>query len=119
MKSLRKTIRKILLENQAHYDKLARLTCTGELENIKQAIDLAESMGYIDQLEYKHRTGEAFGLALGDYEDHLWYFYPVKAFEATLMEEYQKQGSKDGYFTIKPLRKDQLMIRLERDLIGW
>ena len=118
MKSLRKTIRKILVENQAHYDKLARLICTGELENIKQAIDLAESMGYIHQLEYKHRDGEAFGLAFNQYEDHLWYFYPVKPFEATLMEEFQKQP-KNRDFTIKPLRKDQLMIRLERDLIGW
>ena len=118
MKRLRKTIRTILLENQAHYNKLARLMCTGEIESINQAMDLAESMGYIDRVEYIYRDGEAFGLAFNHYEDHRWFFYPVKPFETTLMEEFQKQP-KNRDFTIKPLRKDQLMIRLERDLIGW
>ena len=62
MKSLRRTIRKILLENQAHYDKLAKLLCSGDLESIEQAVDLAETMGYIHLVEYKYRDGEAFGL---------------------------------------------------------
>ena len=118
MNQLRKTIRKILLENQAHYDKLARLMCTGEVESINQAMKLAESMGYIDRVEYIYRDGEAFGLALGEYEDHRWFFYPVKPFEATLMAEWEKkQRVNRSAFVIKPLRKGQLMIRLERDLL--
>ena len=47
MKTLRKTIRSILLENQEHYGKLAKLILTGEKESIVQALELAEAIGYI------------------------------------------------------------------------
>ena len=118
MKQLRRTIRKILLENQAHYDKLARLMCTGEIESINQAVSFAESLGYINQVEYIYRDGEDFGLAFNHYEDHRWFFYPVKEFEVTLMAEWKKkQRTNRSAFVIKPLRKGQVMIRLERDLI--
>ena len=86
---LRQIIRQILQENQAHYDKLAKLLCSGDLESIEQAVDLAETMGYIDLVEYKHRNHKDFGLAFDSYEDHRWWFNPVKPFEAVLMAEWE------------------------------
>ena len=56
MKQLRKTIRRILLENQSHFDKIADLICSEKLENIQQALELAEGMGYIDGYTYKEET---------------------------------------------------------------
>lgn len=51
MKLLRETVRKILLENNhEYYETLASLFC-GPLESIRQAIDLAESIGLIQLLE--------------------------------------------------------------------
>ena len=47
MKQLRKTIRRILLENQQHFEKLAKMIATGEKESIIQALELAEAVGYI------------------------------------------------------------------------
>ena len=38
MISLRKTIRKILLENQQHYDKLVTLMVNDEIQNVRQKI---------------------------------------------------------------------------------
>ena len=55
MKQLRRTIRKILLENQSHYEKLARLI-TGpdgipDVPSVDQAISLGEALGYIEVLD--------------------------------------------------------------------
>ena len=50
MKSLRRTIQKILLEQteeQSHFDKLANMIYSKDIETQKQAIELAETMGYI------------------------------------------------------------------------
>ena len=52
MASLRKTIRKILLENQHHYEKLATLICSEDLENIHQAFELASSIEAVGHIEY-------------------------------------------------------------------
>ena len=48
MKQLRRTIRKILLENQSHESKLIELIATGDHENIIQALDLADAIGVIE-----------------------------------------------------------------------
>lgn len=48
--------RRILSENDAHYNKIADLICSEKLENIQQALELAEGMGYIDGYTYKEET---------------------------------------------------------------
>ena len=51
---LRRTIRRVLMENQSHYEKLAALlTGNGNprVELISQAISLGEALGYISVIE--------------------------------------------------------------------
>jgi hypothetical protein len=52
-RQLRETIREILLENTADYDKIVTLLVEGTLDSIKQGIELAEAMGYAHNVEYK------------------------------------------------------------------
>ena len=52
MKLLRQTIRKILLENTGHYDKIATLLCARDPATINQGIELAKTMGYITKSSY-------------------------------------------------------------------
>ena len=52
MKTLRQTIRKILLENQQHFDKLAPLICSEDWEKINHAFELARHMEYVGHVEY-------------------------------------------------------------------
>lgn len=52
MKSLRKTIRKILLENNGPYEKIATLLCTRDPVSINQGMELAKAMGYITKSSY-------------------------------------------------------------------
>ncbi len=47
MKTLRKTIRRLILENQGHYEKLAVLLSSAEVASVSQAISLGESLGYL------------------------------------------------------------------------
>ena len=115
MKSLRKTIRKILLENQAHYDKLAGLICTEKRDNIEQAIELAKTMGYIDNVHRSHLRG---------YRSHTihWQFDILdKAFEDAITHTYeQPRGRYEGklrdfgleWHASKPYRpKSKLSLR--------
>ena len=48
MKTLRRTIQKILLENQSHEEKLISLISSGDHENIIQALELADTLGLIE-----------------------------------------------------------------------
>ena len=57
-KRLRKTIRKILIENQQHYEKLAALIVPGQKEDVKQAMELLDAVGYAD-VEYKQSEWHA------------------------------------------------------------
>ena len=50
-KQLRNTIRKLILENQEHYEKLAILITSGDFESINQAIDLADTLGYLELID--------------------------------------------------------------------
>ena len=54
MKQLRRTIRKILLENQQHYEKLVSMILTKDLDNINQALELALAMGYVADLQHSN-----------------------------------------------------------------
>ncbi len=48
---LRNTIRKLILENQEHYEKLAMLITSPDFESINQAIDLADTLGYLELID--------------------------------------------------------------------
>ena len=52
MKTLRKVIRRIILENQQHYEKLVTLIIDDTIENVRQGTELADAMGYIQELDY-------------------------------------------------------------------
>ena len=56
MKQLRRTIRKLILENQSHFNKIADLICSEKLENINTALELARGMEYIGDYTYKVET---------------------------------------------------------------
>ena len=60
MKQLRRTIRRLILENYPvendHYNKIADLICSEKIESIHQALELAEAMEYIDGYTYKEET---------------------------------------------------------------
>ncbi len=53
MKQLRRTIRKILLENKSHEDKLIEMIATGDAANVIQALELADSIGLIEIIKFK------------------------------------------------------------------
>ena len=72
MKRLRKTIRRIILENQNHFDKLIKLMSTERVEDITNALELAITLGYIGEYNYKKMT------FLGQPPKHLWYVYGPK-----------------------------------------
>ena len=50
MKQLRRTIRRLIQENQEHYDKLALYLLEGDpvSESVPHAIELAETLGYLE-----------------------------------------------------------------------
>ena len=104
MKQLRRTIRKILLENNDHYEKLAVMLCSGDLESINQAIELAEAMGYIHRVEYE--------LWEQHYHVHRWTFSAVKPFEAVLIEEWGKRTTYNPDFVIYPKRNHSIGNKL-------
>ncbi len=53
MKQLRRTIRKILLENESHEDKLIEMIATGDAANVIQALELADAIGLIEIIKFK------------------------------------------------------------------
>ena len=52
MKHLRRAIRRILLENTQHYDKIVKLVMTCDSENVNTALMLGEIMGYLEIVSY-------------------------------------------------------------------
>ena len=68
MKTLRKTIRKILLENTSRYDAVANLILSEKLDEIEYALQLAESAELIGPYTYKEETHY-------DSRTHTWMFH--------------------------------------------
>jgi hypothetical protein len=92
MKLLRETIRKLLLENNDHYEKITELLCTGDLASIKQAIELAEALDYAHRVEYKSST-ERKGFRIKDTKlVHRWTFSVVRPLEAAIMNQWGKRS---------------------------
>ena len=68
MKHLRKTIRRILLENQSRYDKLVDMIFSEKIGQIEYALQLAEAAEYIGEYTYKEETHYAS-------RSHTWMFH--------------------------------------------
>ena len=56
MNLLRRTIRKLLLENQDHFDKLAELICSEDIVSINQGFGYAEAIDAVQRVEYTQRS---------------------------------------------------------------
>ena len=115
MKLLRETVRKLLLENNDHFEKIAVMLCTGDLSTINQAIELAEALDYAHRVEYK-----TFGLG-GSYhtgttqKGHRWTFSVVKPLEAIIIKEWDNtsvHNHRFGTFVIYPTRNHSIGIKL-------
>ena len=108
MKQLRKTIRKILLENQQHYEKIVAMLFTGEISNINQALELAEGMEYISNLEYSVHPAYYF-----PQDVHEWTF--VASDE--IMFEIEKQYPKNmhGELSVRSTSHEDVVIKLYVD----
>ena len=111
MKQLRKIIQNILLENNDHYEKLAIMLCTGDLESVNQAIELAETMGYIHRVEYDEKDA---WLAPEKIRVHQWTFSAVKPFEAIIVNEWGKRTTYNPDFVIYPKRNHSIGIKLTK-----
>ena len=67
MKQLRRTIRKILLENKEYEAKLIEKIATGDAMNVIQALDLAESIGLIEVTEFRDLVPQGHPFATHSY----------------------------------------------------
>lgn len=72
MKTLRKTIRKIILENLGHYAKIATLLCAKDPDSINQGLELAKAMGYIESGYYPGPSKAHWQWQGEDIFNHQW-----------------------------------------------
>ena len=117
MNSLRKTIRNILLENQQYYEKIATLLCAGGIDNVKQALELAEAMGYVHRVEYmsspkKYMTTTYTQMQEPDVKVHRWIFSAVKPLYNVITDQWSKRSTHDPDFTIYPTRSHSIGIKI-------
>ena len=95
MKSLRKTIRKILLENQSHYDKIADLICSEKIESINTALELARGMDYIGDYTYReetHYASRSHGWTFDEYDETFLSVLSDRIKEITLFRRPGSEG---------------------------
>ena len=57
MKLLKETVRRLILENQNHFDKLMDMIGSEKIEYINQVFELALALGYIEHYEYRIEKG--------------------------------------------------------------
>ena len=119
MKQLRYTIREILLENNDHYEKLATMLCTGDLESINQAIELAETLDLMHRVEYKTNTERKTNHWGKDRLVHQWTFSVPRQFKEIIRIEWDKTPSHNrrfGTFVVYPRRNHSIGIKLVETL---
>ena len=84
MKQLRRTIRKLILENQQYYEKIVDLILTGDLAYINQALEMALGMEYVTDLQHDvHPPG------FSPYTRHVWRMKVDPEFEAAIERKYR------------------------------
>ena len=83
MKQLRKTIRKMLLENlEEGYAEIVTLMRSGDLQQMQQGVKRAEAMGYITDVNYGAKESYYYPETV-----HTWTFVASEE----LMDEYVQQ----------------------------
>ena len=97
MKSLRQTIRKILLENQQYYGKLAELITSGAAENINQAIELAETLEYVTNVSYTQNPYWNV-VTKENMTEHRWEFDANQAFSDAIKHKRDTHPDLNQYF---------------------
>ena len=103
MKLLRETIRRLLLENQSHFDKIIDLITKESIPHINQALELAQTMNYIYKVKYS--KSEQY-----DYRTHHWHFHiSHRGFLTTLAQRMQElaimQSGKHNLWFESPVRE--------------
>ena len=98
MKSLRKTIRNILLENKVqHLEKLSVLLTDGTVESAHQAISLAEAIGLIDSVT--HRTKD-LNNKFRKRKEHTWHFKADPALRQYIEHQWRKRTFDKPVFNV-------------------
>jgi len=106
---------KVLFENKNHYEKLATMLCTGNIESVRQAIELAETLGYIHQLEYSTSPLSSRSDFRPDQIVHRWSFSVVPDFKDIIDIEWDNTPSHNrrfGTFVVYPIRNHSIGIKL-------
>ena len=84
MKQLRRTIRKLILENNQHYEKLVNMILTKDLDNVNQALELALAMGYVTDLQHSNPYVQN-----PMYVKHKWEMEASPEFQAEIKRQYR------------------------------
>ena len=101
MRLLRKTIRGILLENQQQYDKIVNMIMSLDPMNVNMALELAETMGYLEKMKYRVDEREEF--CRGTFaekemvEHHRWEFFPDDGLFEAIEAAWRKGFGRKGY----------------------
>jgi len=84
MNPLRKTIRKILIENQQHYEKIVGQILSADIMNVNQFLELASSMGYVTDLQHTNPYTQN-----QSYTKHQWKMQADPGFEAEIKRQHR------------------------------
>ena len=98
MKSLRRTIRRILLENKVQqFEKLSVLLTDGNVESANHAISLAEAIGLIDSVT--HRTKD-LNNKFRKRKEHTWHFNADPALRQFIEHQWRKRTFDEPVFNV-------------------
>ena len=98
MNLLRRTIRKLIQENNIqHFEKLAVLLVNGNIADVNQAIEIAESMEYIEDVTY--RT-EDWSNKFRSRTQHQWHFQADPTFCEHIKQKWEKANFDKPVFNL-------------------
>ena len=66
---------RLILENQSYYDKIIALLVSNDTGSIVQGVELAEAMGYFEEVHHKEYDAEGYSPAQQE-----WLIKPIPAF---------------------------------------
>lgn len=84
MKQLRRTIRKLILENQQFYERLVDMILSGDPAYINQALEMALTLEYVTDLQYDVQPP-----GFSKYIIHVWRMEVDPEFEAEIKRQYR------------------------------
>jgi len=110
---LKQTIRRILLENQQDYEKLAIMIFSAEIPNINQALDLAETLDYITDLKYRE-----FESYIGGETIYEWTFViSSDDFMNELREQYPDRYIRHFHLYSPDGKNVEIQVKLKNNLV--